>query len=111
MEEITVKFTDSELGEELWHISYDEKKHEINKCFDLAMNVLYLPLYESFKELKKEYPELSKKHYDIAVDILDYGNMGVTDDRFCEFLTKAFGFKCERINDDVCIDVEYGKYE
>lgn len=106
-----VKFTDSELGDSLWNISFDAQKYNFDDCFKLAMMVMYLPFYEEFDDLKENYPELTREHYNIAFDILEDGENGVTDDRFCDFLSKAFDFACEEIKADLDFNVESGEFE
>lgn len=110
MEHKVVKFIDQELGNRLWNISFDAQKHNFDDCFNLAMKVMYLPFYEGFEELKSEYPDLTKEHYDIASSILENGDCGVTDDRFCLFLTNAFGFICDTVDEDFCFNVENGEF-
>lgn len=110
MESKIVKFVDVELGNSLWTISFDAQMHNFDDCFDLAKTVMYLPLEEGFDELKNEYPELTKEHYDIASEILEKGDCGVTDDRFCQFLTNAFGFVCNAINEDISFNIETGEF-
>ena len=111
MEKLIVKFIDHELGNNLWEISFDNQKHDFDECFELATKVMYLPIEEGFNKLKNDYPELTKEHYDIAAKILENGNNGVTDYRFCEFLTAAFDFACEMIEENIRFNIESGEYE
>lgn len=108
IKKVTVKFVDDELGDSLWNITFDENRHDFNKCFKTAVEVMYLPFDEGF-DASKENRKLTKEHYDIAAEILNYGDYGVTDDRFCEFLEYAFGFKCESVKEVVRFDVEKGE--
>lgn len=110
MENKIVKFVDTELGNSLWTISFDSQKHSFDDCFDLAMTVMYLPFDEGFSDLKKEYPELTREHYDIASKILENGSCGVTDDRFCQFLSDAFGFVCDTIDEAISFNIETGEF-
>ena len=110
IEKVTVNFVDSELGNKLWDISFDKDRHDFDECFETAMKVMYLPLDEDFDSLKEKYPELTRELYDIADEILEHGDCGVTDDRFCEFLVNAFGFMCKTVDEDVSFDVEKGEW-
>lgn len=109
-----ILFVDSELGNKLWKIKYDSKKYNFEECFETAKVVMYGAISHAiygnaFETAKAEYPNLTRKDYDIACQITDNGNYGITDDRFCEFLTMAFGFACDIVNEDIKFDVERGK--
>lgn len=106
-----VKFKDSELGDVLVKISFDETKLNFRHTMDLALKVLYLDYeYSTYEELKEDYPELTQELYDICIDILDGGSCGVTAERFCEFLQKAFNWECETVDYIYIIDVENGDW-
>ena len=106
-----VKFKDSELGDMLVEISFDETKFNFKRTMDLALKILYLDYeYSTYEELKEDYPELTQELYDICMDILDCGSRGVTADRFCKFLQKAFCWKCEAVDYVYVIDVENGDW-
>lgn len=106
-----VKFKDSELGDVLVKISFDESKSNFKYTMDLALKVLYLDYeYSTYEELKEDYPELTQELYDTCIDVLDHGGYGVTAERFCEFLQKAFGWGCEVVDYIYVIDVENGDW-
>lgn len=106
-----VKFKDSELGDVLVKVSFDEIKSNFKNTMDLALKTLYLDYeYFTYKELKEDYPDLTQELYDICIDILDCGGCGVTAERFCEFLQKAFNWECEVVDCVYVIDVENGDW-
>ena len=106
-----VKFKDSELGDVLVKVSFDETKLNFRNTMDLALKILYLDYeYSTYEELKEDYPELTQELYDICIDILDGGGYGVTAERFCEFLQKAFNWECEVVDYIYVIDVENGDW-
>lgn len=106
-----VKFKDGELGDVLVKISFDETKLNFRHTMDLALKILYLDYeYSTYEELKENYPELTQELYDICMDILDGGRCGVTAERFCEFLQKAFSCECEVVDYIYVIDVENGDW-
>lgn len=108
MKNIIVLMKDSEFGDTLWNLSWDADTVDFDACWKIATMVMYLPWYEEFETLKKENSQLTKKYFDIACEILDYGDCGVIDDRFCDFLTKAFGITCTKIIPDKSFDIENG---
>jgi hypothetical protein len=111
MERNIVKFKDSEFGDVLVKVSFDESKSNFKNTMDLALKVLYLDYeYSTYEDLKEDYPELTQELYDICMDILDGGSCGITADRFCKFLQKAFCWKCEAVDYVYVIDVENGDW-
>ena len=111
MQKILVKFKDEDLGNELVTFTYDDK-HNFTDKMNLAKSILYLDFdCSTYKELKEECPKLTKKLYNIAMEILMGGDAGVTASRFCEFMQAAFGWQYEFIKADVSFDVYYGNWD
>lgn len=111
MQKILVKFKDEESGDELVTFSYNDK-HNFYDKMNLAKAVLYLDFSDcTYKELKAECPELTKKLYDIAMEVLEGGDCGVIASRFCEFMQKAFGWEYEFMIADSCFDVYNGIWD
>jgi hypothetical protein len=110
MREITVKFKDSEFGNKLIKFSTTrETRYELDKDLEFAIRILYLDFeYNTLEELQKDNEDLTQEIYDICMDILDGGSNGVTTERFCDFMEKAFGWKQKPIEEDYVIDIEYG---
>lgn len=113
MKKILVKFKDEELGTELVTFKYNEKKYDYTETMNLAKDILYLDFSDySYKELKEKFcSELTRRLYNIAIKVLDYGNYGVTTERFCEFMEMAFGWKSETMIADSVFDVENGEWD
>ena len=113
MKKILVKFKDEELGNELVTLKYNEKKYDYTETMNLAKDILYLDFSDySYKELKEEFcPELTRRLYNIAINVLDNGNYGVTTERFCDFMEMAFGWKSETMIADSVFDVENGEWD
>lgn len=110
MKKIVIKFIDSELGDELVTFKYNEKKYDYVSTMNLATKILYLGDFgcASYKELKEECPELTRRLYNKAMEVLWNGDAGVTTNRFCEFMKSAFGWKYEIARADEVFNVEYG---
>lgn len=107
---MTINFLDDELGDAIWNIEYDFDKYSFLACFDIATKTMSLSLGDGFEKLKNENPWLVKEFYDIADEIMQHGEHSVTDYRICEFLTKAFGFKCDPVHIDASFDITGGKW-
>jgi hypothetical protein len=75
---------------------------------ELAKEILYLDFSQSYKELKEDCPKLTRRLYNKAAFVLEYGNYGVTTERFCDFMHEAFGWKYEVFRADYDFDVENG---
>jgi hypothetical protein len=112
MKKVIMKFVDQEFEDEFVVITYDEANDFI-EAMELASLVMYSDFedYESYEEYKEYYPSVSKKLYDIAMEILDNGNYGVTSGRLCEFLYEAFGWNYEIISEDYIFDSYYGEWK
>ena len=110
MEKITVKFKDSEFGNELiTFLTNTETRYETDKVLEFAMRILYLDFeYNTLAELQENNKDLTQGVYDICMDILDGGSNGVTTERFCDFMKRVFGWKQKPIEEDYVIDIEYG---
>lgn len=112
MEKVLIKFKDEEIGDEIVFFKYNEKKYDFFKTMNLAKEILYLDFQDCFyKELLEKCPQLTKKLYKKAMEILDGGYCGVTAERFCEFMESAFGWKYEFIKADLVFDVECGDWD
>ena len=106
-----IKFKDEEYGDVMVKITFDETKYKFKETMELAMKLLYLDYeYSSYEELNEDYPELTKELYDICMEVLDGGSYGVIAERFCEFLNKAFGWECEKIDYIYIVDIENGDW-
>ena len=112
MEKITVKFKDSEFGDELITFSTTkETGYEPDEALEFAMRILYLDFkYNTLEELQESNEDLTQEIYDICMDILDGGNSGVITERFCDFMERVFGWKQEPIERIYIIDVENGNW-
>lgn len=112
MKKITVKFKDSEFGDELITFSTTkETKYELDEDLDFVMRILYLDFkYNTLSELQENNKDLTQEVYDICMDILDGGNNGVITERFCDFVERVFGWKREPIEETYVIDVENGDW-
>lgn len=111
MQKILVKFKDEEFEDEFVTFTYNDK-HNFYDKMNLAKDILYLDFSDStYKELKEECPELTRKLYNIAMEILEGGDDGVTASRFCEFMQEAFGWQYEFMIADTTFDVENGCWD
>ena len=112
MKKVTVKFKDSEFGDELITFSITkETGYEPDEALEFAMRILYLDFeYNTLEELQESNEDLTQEIYDICMDILDGGNNGVITERFCDFMEKVFGWKREPIEEIYVIDVENGDW-
>lgn len=109
MKNIVIKLTDSELGDEIVTFKYNEKKYDYISTINLATAILYLDFKcATYKELNEECPQLTKRLYKKAMEVLWNGEAGVTARRFCEFMRVAFGWKYEISKVDEVFNVEYG---
>jgi hypothetical protein len=112
MKKIVIKFRDEELGDELVTFKYNEKKYDYVSTMNLAKEILYLDFdCASYKELKEERPELTRRLYNKAMEVLENGDCGVTTERFCEFMKVAFGWKYEVARADEVFNVYYGYWD
>ncbi len=107
---MTIDFINGEFGNTVWNIEYEFDKYSFLACFEIAKKTMSLPLCEGFERLKRENDWLVKEFYDIADEITQHGEHGITDYRICEFLTKAFEFKCDPVHVDASFDVVGGQW-
>ena len=112
MKKITVKFKDSEFGDELiTFLTTKETRYELDEVLEFAMRILYLDFeYNTLAELQENNKDLTQEIYDICMDILVGGCKGVTTERFCDFMERVFGWKREPIEVTYIIDVENGDW-
>ena len=112
MRKVTVKFKDSEFGDELiTFLTTKETGHKPDEALEFAMRILYLDFeYNTLEELQETNKDLTQYIYDICMDILDGGSNGVITGRFCEFMERVFGWEREPVEKIYVIDVEHGDW-
>ena len=112
MRKVTVKFKDSEFGDEMiTFLITKETGYEPYEALEFAMRILYLDFeYSTLEELQENNKDLTQHIYDICMDILDGGWNGVITSRFCDFMERVFGWEREPVGKIYTIDVEHGNW-